>query len=86
MCVFRSRAAAAAADDYEQIAGPKASCDSGSVDSHNDSGYGTRLGHSSSSPELTDSDTHAPGGRAPYYSSPYIYTNNSVVISPSSLV
>ena len=56
------------------------------MDSHNDSGYGTRLGHSSSSPELTDSDTHAPGGRAPYYSSPYIYTNNSVVISPSSLV
>ena len=78
----------ASPDDYEHISSlaPKQS-DSGSVGSHNDSGYGTRLGQSSSSPELTDSDTHHP----PYYSqvshfNPYIHTHNKVVISPSSLV
>ena len=80
----------ASPDDYEHISslGPKQS-DSGSVGSHNDSGYGTRLGQSSSSPELTDSDSHQ--HHQPYYSqvtqyNPYIYTHNTVVISPSSLV
>ena len=89
--------------DYEQISsllpseegGTKQHSDSGSVDSHNDSGYGTRMGQSSSSPELTDSDIHHHHhhhqAHSPYYSqvtqyNPYIYTNNSVVISPSSLV
>ena len=80
----------ASPDDYEHISSlePKQS-DSGSVGSHNDSGYGTRLGQSSSSPELTDSDTQHQ--HQAYYSqvtqySPYIYTHNTVVISPSSLV
>jgi len=89
--------------DYEQISsllpseegGTKQHSDSGSVDSHNDSGYGTRMGQSSSSPELTDSDIHHHHHHhqthSPYYSqvtqyNPYIYTNSSVVISPSSLV
>ena len=98
--LFRQQTAAA--DDYEHISSllPASAetklSDSGSVDSHNDSGYGTRMGQSSSSPDLTDSDTHVHHHHhhhhaSPYYSqvtqfNPYIYTNNSVIISPSSLV
>ena len=75
--------------DYEHISSlVTKQSDSGSVGSHNDSGYGTRLGQTSSSPELTHSDSET---QQPYYSqvaqySPYIYTHHSVVISPSSLV
>ena len=99
-CPRYFRKCAVSPADYEQISsllpsegGAKQHSDSGSVDSHNDSGYGTRLGQSSSSPELTDSDIHHHHHQvhSPYYSqvtqyNPYIYTHSSVVISPSSLV
>ena len=84
-----SRRALTCPDDYEHISSlTTKQSDSGSVGSHNDSGYGTRLGQSSSSPELTHSDSEP---HQPYYSqvtqyNPYIYTHTHVVISPSSLV
>ena len=92
-------------DDYEHIStllpsgntntkSSEKNFDSGSVDSHNDSGYGTRIGQSSSSPELTDSD-HPPHNHhslhhhhhrhhdpSPYYSQVTQY--NPYIYTPNS--
>ena len=73
-------------DDYEQISSLVPGDDTGSLDSHNDSGYGARMCLSPDPGLGSDSEPQ----RAPYYSqvtqcNPYIHTN-PVVISPSSLV